>query len=182
MSQVDTVRGPVPVDGLGTVLMHEHVFVLSEDLRRNCPELWREDHRTGLVAQEVLKREGVDLGAVVVGHSGDTTDLDYLHEVIDNGSYVGMDRFGLDVLLPSDERVATVAALAEQGYSDRMVLAQDASCHIDWFPPGVRETVTPNWHYAFIHTTVIPALKQAGVTDDQLTTMLVDNPRRYFSR
>jgi phosphotriesterase-related protein len=29
---------------------------------------------------------------------------------------------------------------------------------------------------------VIPALKEAGVTDEQLTTMLVDNPRRYFSR
>lgn len=35
--------------------------------------------RTGLVAQEILRREGVDLATVVIGHSGDTDDQDYLH-------------------------------------------------------------------------------------------------------
>lgn len=90
--------------------------------------------QTGLTAQEILRSEGVDLGAVVIGHSGDTSEPDYLHRLIDNGSYLGMDRFGLDILLPTDERVATVATLARQGLADRMVLSHDASCHIDWFP------------------------------------------------
>jgi phosphotriesterase-related protein len=138
-------------------------------------------HRTGLVAQEVLRKEGVDLGKVVIGHSGDTADLDYLHQLIDNGSYVGMDRFGLDFLLPTDERVATVAGLAEEGLAGRMVLSHDASCHVDWFPPGVREQVMPNWNYTYIHTAVLPALREAGVSEQQITTMLVDNPRRYFT-
>ena len=40
----------------------------------------------------------------------------------------------------------------------------------------------PNWHYLHIHNDVIPALKQRGVTDEQLHTMLVDNPRRIFER
>jgi phosphotriesterase-related protein len=40
--------------------------------------------------------------------------------------------------------------------------------------------VMPNWHYLHIHNDVIPALKQRGVTDEQLTTMLVDNPRKIF--
>ncbi|MFE4996470.1 hypothetical protein ACFRH4_35150 [Streptomyces mirabilis] len=81
--------------------------------------------------------EGVDLGAVVIGHSGDTSDPDYLHQLIDNGSYLGMDRFG--------------------------------------------EQIAPNWHYTHLHDHVLPALLQAGVTQAQLDTMLVDNPRRYFS-
>ncbi|MFD3456625.1 phosphotriesterase [Streptomyces sp. NPDC058691] len=137
--------------------------------------------RTGLVAQEILRDEGVDLGAVVIGHSGDTDDLDYLHQLIDNGSYVGMDRFGLDILLPADQRVATVAALAREGLAGRMVLSHDASCHVDWFPPGVRERIAPDWHHTHLHDNVLPALRQAGVTEEQLTTMLVDNPRRYFT-
>jgi phosphotriesterase-related protein len=137
--------------------------------------------RTGLVAQDVFRSEGVDLGAVVIGHSGDTADLDYLHQLIDNGSYVGMDRFGLDVLLPEDQRVATVATLAREGFAERMVLSHDASCHIDWFPPGVREQIAPNWHHTHLHDEVLPALRAAGVTEAQLTTMLVDNPRRYFT-
>lgn len=38
--------------------------------------------RTGLVAQEVLRSEGVDPGAVVIGHSGDTTDLDWSSQAL----------------------------------------------------------------------------------------------------
>ncbi|MFI9593748.1 phosphotriesterase [Nonomuraea sp. NPDC052265] len=136
--------------------------------------------RTGLLAQRIFQEEGVDLGAVVIGHSGDTADLDYLQNLADNGSYLGMDRFGLDILLPGDQRVQTVATLAAKGLADRMMLSHDASCHIDWFPPGVREQVAPNWHHTHIHTEVLPALRQAGVTDQQLDTMLIDNPRRYF--
>ena len=61
-----------------------------------------------------------------------------------------------------------------------LVLAHDASCHIDWFPPGAAAQVAPNWHYTFIHDAVLPALREAGVTEEQITTMLVDNPRAYF--
>jgi predicted metal-dependent phosphotriesterase family hydrolase len=65
----------------------------------------------------------------VIGHVGDTKDTGYLKELMDNGSYVGMDRFGMDFILPFEDRVRTVAIL-QDGYSDRMVLV-DASC-LDW--------------------------------------------------
>jgi predicted metal-dependent phosphotriesterase family hydrolase len=32
-----------------------------------------------------------------------------------------------------------------------------------------------------IHHDVLPALREQGVTEEQLTTMLVENPRRYFT-
>ena len=92
-------------------------------------------------AREVLRRSGVDLGQVVIGHSGDTTDVDYLCRVADAGSYLGMDRFGLDVLLPFEDRIATVLELLRRGYAERMVLAHDASCFIDWFDRGEVEIV-----------------------------------------
>jgi len=34
----------------------------------------------------------------------------------------------------------------------------------------------------FIHNDVIPALKQKGVSDEQVQTMLIENPRRIFER
>jgi len=88
------------------------------------------------VAQKVLAEEGVDLSKVVIGHSGDSADLDYLRTLADAGSYLGMDRFGLDILSPFDARVNTVAELAKQGYAEKMVLAHDAACYFDWFPAG----------------------------------------------
>lgn len=136
--------------------------------------------RSGLEAQRVLREEGVDLTKVVIGHSGDSTDLDYLKEVADAGSLLGMDRFGLDVLLPFEQRVDTVAQLAAAGYADRMVLAHDASCFIDWFDPDAKVQAVPQWNFRHISEDVLPALRERGVTDEQIETMLVSNVRRYF--
>jgi phosphotriesterase-related protein len=136
--------------------------------------------RRGLEQQQIFAEEGVDLSRVVIGHSGDTTDLDYLEELIGNGSYIGMDRFGVDVYLDTEQRVDTVARMCERGHADKMVLSHDASCFIDWLPEELVPVAMPNWHYLHIHNDVIPALKDRGVTDEQLTTMLVDNPRRIF--
>ncbi|MCF8587377.1 phosphotriesterase family protein [Gordonia liuliyuniae] len=136
---------------------------------------------SGLVAQRVLAAEGVDLSKVVIGHSGDSTDLDYLCRVADAGSYLGMDRFGLDLLLPFEQRVDTVVEMARRGYAEKMVLAHDAACFIDWFVADAKEQAVPNWNFNHISDDVIPALRERGVTEEQLTTMLVDNPRRYFS-
>jgi phosphotriesterase-related protein len=134
----------------------------------------------GLEQQHIFEEEGVDLSRVVIGHSGDTTDTDYLEKLIARGSYIGMDRFGLDVLLPFEDRVNTVARMCELGHADRMVLSHDAACFNDWLPEAALPQVLPNWHYLHIHNDVIPALKARGVTDEQLRQMLVENPRRIF--
>jgi phosphotriesterase-related protein len=138
--------------------------------------------RRGLEQQRIFREEGVDLSRVIIGHSGDTTDIDYLEELIAEGSFIGMDRFGIDVLLPFEDRVKTVARMCERGHADKMVLSHDASCFIDWLPEEALPAVTPNWHYLHIHKDVIPALKQRGVSDEQIDTMLVANPRRIFER
>lgn len=137
-------------------------------------------NQSGLVAQQVLREEGVDLTKVVIGHSGDSTDLDYLTELADAGSLLGMDRFGLDVLLPFEDRVETVAELCRRGYAEKVVLAHDASCAIDWFPADAKRQVVPRWNYRHISEDVLPALQERGVTDADIELMLVTNPRRYF--
>jgi phosphotriesterase-related protein len=139
--------------------------------------------QSGRLALDLFRKEGVDLTKVVVGHAGDSNDLDYLMELADTGAMLGMDRFGVDVFNPTANRVATIVALAERGYADRMVLAHDASCFIDYFG-GAHDAVgvvLPNWHYLHIGNDVLPALRAAGVSEDQINQMLIDNPRRYFS-
>ncbi|OBG39176.1 phosphotriesterase [Mycolicibacter heraklionensis] len=136
--------------------------------------------RRGLEQQRIFEEEGVDLSRVVIGHSGDSTDLGYLEELIAAGSYLGMDRFGIDLILPFEERVNTVAAMCERGHADKMVLSHDANCYFDALPGDLSSVAAPNWHYLHIHNDVIPALRQRGVTEEQLHTMLVDNPRKIF--
>jgi phosphotriesterase-related protein len=139
------------------------------------------ESRSGLTAIRVLREEGADLTKVVLGHSGDTAELGYLTELADAGCLLGMDRFGLDILLPFEQRVATVAELCARGYAGSMVLSHDASCYIDWFPQEQIPAFAPSWHYQHLFDDVLPELRKRGVTDEQLDTMLVANPRRYFS-
>ena len=134
--------------------------------------------KRGLEQQDVFESEGVDLSRVVIGHSGDTTDLDYLEEVMRRGSFIGMDRFGIDPILSFDDRVATVATLCERGHADQMVLSHDAACFID-LSPNIRAHL-PNSHYLHISRDVIPALEKHGVSQEQIDQMLVTNPRRIF--
>ena len=135
--------------------------------------------RTGLDVHRVMSEEGVDPARVVLGHSGDTTDADHLAELADLGYILGMDRFGIDTGSPFEARIGVLVELARRGYADRMVLSQDASCHIDWIDPNLL-AANPNWHYLHIENDVLPALRERGVTDEQIDQMLVGNPRRYF--
>lgn len=315
MTQVETVRGPVDVTSLGTTLMHEHVFVLNEEIRQNYPAGWDEDERiahavsqldkavaagittiadptviglgrdlgrikkvaartgmniiaatgiytfndvpfyfryrsrrltasgedpmtdmfvadissgiagtgvraaflkcavdepgltigvervlravarahvltgapvtvhthpatrNGLDVIRVLRSEGADLAKVVIGHSGDSKDPEYLAELADAGCLLGMDRFGIGMSPSLPRRADIIAALCQRGYADRMVLSHDAACYIDWYPHDESKAGI----YTYIHDEVLPALADRGVTAGQVHQMLVANPRRYFT-
>ena len=136
----------------------------------------------GRDALRVLAEEDVDPARVMLAHCGDSTDVAYLEELAASGALLGMDRFGLDILLPFEERVATVVALCERGLAGQMVLSQDANCFSDWFPPGLEAQVSPNWHFLHVLQDVVPELRARGVGQDDVDLMLRANPRTFFER
>ncbi len=136
--------------------------------------------RTGIEVKRVLcDEEGVDPHRVVLGHSGDTTDCDHLAELADAGFLLGMDRFGLNLETTFEARADTLVEMCQRGYAESMVLSQDACCHIDWVDPGVM-ALLPQWNYLHIADEVLPYVLERDVTEKQVATMLVDNPRRLF--
>ncbi len=135
---------------------------------------------SGLVAQRVLAEEGVDLSRVVIGHAGDSTDLDYLCRLAVAGSALGLDRFGLAAFLPLQRRIDTLVELVRRGYAESIVVSHDASCFIDFVSVEERPQLGEKWNYRLIPTEVIPALLEAGITDRVIETILVDNPRRHL--
>ena len=81
-------------------------------------------HQTGRIAVRIFREEGVDLTKVVIGHAGDSNDLDYLTELADAGVLLGMDRFGLDLFNPTcrtgqDDRHPGVAGLRRPAWCSR---------------------------------------------------------------
>jgi len=135
----------------------------------------------GLEIMDVLDEEGVDPTRVQIAHTGDTDDLDYIERLLDRGPFIGMDRYGLDIYLPMEQRNATVAALVERGHADRMLLGQDRPVAFDWFPPELVDQMAPKWKVTLLFDEVIPALRDAGVTEEHLRTMLEENPRRWLA-
>lgn len=136
--------------------------------------------RTGLDVKRVMcDEEGVDPRRIVLGHSGDTTDVDHLTELAEAGFVLGMDRFGINLDTTFEARADTLVEMCRRGFADQMVLSQDASCYIDWIDPGVKAMLT-QWHYLHIAEEVLPYVREHGVTEEQIETMLVGVPRRYF--
>ena len=137
--------------------------------------------RTGLDAQRVFADEGVDLRDIIVGHSGDSTDIDYLMELADQGSILGMDRFGIDFVTTTPQRVAIIIELVKRGYADRMALSHDCVCWAYYLPSDqIRRDLMPNHRYTHVCETVIPALLEGGVSQREIDAMFIDNPRRHF--
>lgn len=135
---------------------------------------------TGLEVERVLCREeGVAPGAIVLGHSGDSTDVDHLSRLGEAGFVLGMDRFGVNAETSFEARADTVVEMCRRGFAGSMVLSHDAACYIDWIDPELLP-VMPQWHYLHIHDDVLPYLRENGVSEEQITAMLVDNPRRHF--
>jgi phosphotriesterase-related protein len=140
---------------------------------------------TGPEQMRIFEEEGVDPGKVQVAHTGDTDDLDYIERLLAKGCWIGMDRYGLDMYLPTEQRQATVLALLEKGYSDRMFLSQDWCSNLDYFTQEVEEQLkpvaAPNWSMTFLFEQVIPELKERGMTDEQLDQMMIENPKRWLA-
>jgi phosphotriesterase-related protein len=136
--------------------------------------------RRGLEIMDVLDDEDVDPATVQIAHTGDTDDVDYIEQLLERGPFIGMDRYGLDLILATDKRNETVMTLLERGHADRMFLSTDACAEFDWFPTELVEQATPNWKSTYLMGDIVPQLRDAGMTDDQLDQMMVENPKRWL--
>ena len=136
--------------------------------------------QTGLPALEALTGHGVDTARIVIAHAGDSNDLAYLRAIADTGAVLGFDRFNLPHFNPDAKRIETLAALVAEGYADRVHLGHDAACFYD-FMVGDPNFANEKPDYLHISTTVLPALLEAGVTQEQLDQMLIANPRELFA-
>jgi phosphotriesterase-related protein len=136
---------------------------------------------------EIFLEEGVEPAKVQIAHTGDTDDLDQIERILDTGVWIGLDRYGLEMYLPYEQRQATTLALLERGYADRVFLSADSCATIDWFPAEAIEQMiaagmAKEWTIRIVPEKVLPELREAGMTEEQERTMMVDNPVRWLTR
>lgn len=145
---------------------------------------WSPD-RVGEEQVRILKEEGVDLNRVYIGHSNDDTDVDYLTGLLDEGVWLGLDRYpgGRTPETPRWEmRTAVVKQLIDAGWAHRLMLSHDHSTPLVQPSEELRrerEAFNPDG-YLFITRNVLPRLLELGAAQDDIDAMMIDNPRRFF--
>jgi phosphotriesterase-related protein len=131
----------------------------------------------------ILKEEGVDLKRVVVDHVNDTRDMEYLHWILEQGCYLGMDRYpGLN--LSAYARTETMKWLIDSGWTDRLLPSHDCGLAnpLTFYPPDVQESIEKGnpFGYLYIKKVVFKQLKEMGVAESVVNTLGVNGPRRFF--
>jgi phosphotriesterase-related protein len=127
----------------------------------------------GLTQLDAFESVGVNPGRVAVGHSCclDDPSAGVIKQIAKRGAYVGFDRV-TGGLVPDDKKVAMILAFLDAGYADRLLLSADYNF-------TARSAARPG--YAVTLTMFAPKLRQAGVSEEMLRQITIDNPRRFLA-
>lgn len=136
--------------------------------------------RVGARQVEILEEEGADMGRVCIGHSADTTDVEYLLGLLDKGVYLSMDRYPGGEERPDwRTRNATVKALVGKGYAEKIMLGHDHAPGPVFMGEELPDRDEPT-DYLFLSRTAIPALRESGVSEKDIHAMTVTAPARFL--
>ncbi len=147
------------------------------------PSCW-EKHALELL--DIVESEGADLSRVVVCHLDHVMDVEYHKAVAARGAYVEYDRFGIERygghpekclrVFPRDtERITAIVELIASGYLRQILISHDICMKIE-----LKKFGGPGYGHILRH--IVPMMKRAGVSEADIHTMLVNNPREMLSR
>ena len=149
--------------------------------------------RIGEKQAVIFEEEGVSPSKVCIGHS-DNSPADYQLGLVKRGYYLGMDQLprggpvapGTPLTGPGaltwEQRYAQIKALVDAGYANRLMLGNDDSIAMTLQATAadpLRVAMNPDG-MLFAVRKAIPALKKIGITDQQIRTMTIDVPKRFF--
>lgn len=145
-------------------------------------------NRAGESDAAILEDEGMNPSRVSFDHSDGNGDMDYFLGLVRRGYSLGMDhvhRGRMPNTQPSFERRAEcIKLLIDAGFANKIFLSQDAEFGGSLLPEDLKDfhsKLDPPEGLLFTTRTLIPRLKQIGVSDRDIHTMTVENPRSFFT-
>jgi phosphotriesterase-related protein len=127
---------------------------------------------------ELLTSEGVPPERIVIGHCDVSANMRYHARLARAGVFVGFDRIGLPRFMPDEIRAQCIAGMIRLGKIAQITMSLDAHCTWCGRP---NELTVEGRSFTSLADDFFPLLRNAGVTDDQLRYIMMDNPRRLFA-
>lgn len=127
--------------------------------------------RVGLDQLDILEEEGADLRRVIVGHSDTNPDPDFHAAIARRGAWIEFDTIRGRVPMVAERRVAFILEVRRRGHLDQLLLSQDvcAQSHLRSFG---------NTGYDYLPGEFRERLGAAGLSEEELRLLFVENPRR----
>ncbi len=123
---------------------------------------------------DILERAGADLSKVSISHQDLNGDVDLHVAIARRGAFLSYDTVGKERYQPDEARVRMVAAMADRGWAHRLMLSCDISR-----PSYLARRGGIGYRYLLTH--FLPRLRAAGIPEELLHTMLVENPRQLLA-
>ena len=132
----------------------------------------------GLDQLDLFEAEGADLSRVVIGHADSNPSIAYHRAIVERGASIEFDFLGM-AFTPLERHgegriVDNLCKLLAAGHVDRILLSQDV-CH-----DSQLRRYGGNG-YTYLADAFLPRLREAGVSDAEIRTITVDNPRRLLT-
>jgi phosphotriesterase-related protein len=132
----------------------------------------------GDVQLDTLCGAGVDPARIIVGHSCGSNDTDYHRTLIKRGAFLGFDRFGFTPANTDENRIEALVKLVKAGFGDRIVVSHD--CVLCY--RGVDHLMAKRRRdFMLYERTIVPMLRERGLSTADLDRLTLDNPRRFFA-
>jgi phosphotriesterase-related protein len=131
----------------------------------------------GLTQLRILEEEGLDPGRVVIGHADSYHVLDHYLAIIERGANLEFDFIGMPWPTERHNEQRTIELICDllaRGHADRILLSQDV-CHDNQL-----KRYKGNG-YVYLAESFLPRLREAGVSEDEIATITVANPRRLLT-
>ncbi|MGV3553364.1 phosphotriesterase family protein [Rhizobium sp.] len=142
--------------------------------------------------QQLFSAGGVAADRLIIGHSCNNADIAYHRRIAQGGSTVGFDQIGMAYYQPDEVRADNIAGLIAEGFGDRIIMSMDRISHnvgkfcfatTPEYLARVEDLRRKGLYqaYSYLFTDFLPLLRQRGVSEQDIDTMLIDNPRRFFT-
>jgi predicted metal-dependent phosphotriesterase family hydrolase len=122
---------------------------------------------------DLFEAEGVNPRRVIVGHVDENADLRHLQALCRRGAFIQFDVIGKHHWMLDETRAELIAALVAAGFVDYLLLSTDRARRSELRHYG-------GLGYACLLSRFVPMLREAGVGEEAIRRMLVENPRRVL--
>lgn len=127
---------------------------------------------------DILEAEGADLSRVCLGHITDiaSKDIALLESLLSRGVYLQFDALGVPwpAFISTRTMIEAIETLITLGYSRQILVSHD-------FFSKYQQTKYGGYGLTFVHSILIPYLRQKGISEIAIKNIIEENPKRVLT-